>query len=375
MTKKEKAGRRDGSLVFYVTSHGFGHLNRTAAVVNRVPADVPVVIRSNADLFAHWRERVTRPVTLADHISDGGAINPPSDSGATDGPATLAMAIERFEVGTKSLDDEATALRENAARVVLCDAPAVPLMAASRAGIPGFLMSNFTWADIYAPYARAAGTRQARQFIRSLRAAYRLATATFRMAPAMRMSWLSPLIDVGMVVKDGRNRRAELRRLIGAGAREKLVYLYLGRYGQSNMHWARIESLAERGIHFLSYHEGPANRIANFHVIPAAHWPGSDLIASSDAIVAKAGYGTVCEAMAAGTPMIYPPRWGFAEFRSLDRALRDWGGGLPISSRDFQKARFEQALDRAFAIERQPPPFPANGADQILEHVLPLVRP
>ena len=39
---------------------------------------------------------------------------------------------------------------------MLCDAPAVPLVAAD-ACVPGFLMSNFTWADIYAPCARAVG--------------------------------------------------------------------------------------------------------------------------------------------------------------------------------------------------------------------------
>ena len=30
-------GGRGGGVAVYVTSHGFGHLNRTAAVVNRIP--------------------------------------------------------------------------------------------------------------------------------------------------------------------------------------------------------------------------------------------------------------------------------------------------------------------------------------------------
>ena len=51
-------------LAVYVTSHGFGHLNRTAAVLNRIPPDVPVTIRSHPNLFDHWRERLTRPVEL-----------------------------------------------------------------------------------------------------------------------------------------------------------------------------------------------------------------------------------------------------------------------------------------------------------------------
>ena len=91
-------------------------------------------------------------------------------------------------------------------------------------------------------------------------------------------------------------------------------------------------------------------------MVPSPDWPGGDLIASTDAVVAKAGYSTVCEAMASGTPMIYPPRRGFAEFRSLDRAMRSWAGGFPISSRDFQGFRLEAALERALARRAGPPP-------------------
>ena len=108
--------------------------------------------------------------------------------------------------------------------------------------------------------------------------------------------------------------------------------------------------------------------------MPAAEWPGSDLIASTDALVAKAGYGTVCEAMACGTPMVYPPRQGFSEFRALDRSLRAWGGGIPVSTRDFQAFRLDRALDRAFHLGPLTPPFPTDGADRIAGHLARLCR-
>ena len=81
-----------GSLAVYVTSHGFGHLNRTAAVLNRVPLDVPIAIKSHQSLFDHWRERLRRPAELEAFVSDAGAVDPPGDSASTDGPATLALA-------------------------------------------------------------------------------------------------------------------------------------------------------------------------------------------------------------------------------------------------------------------------------------------
>ena len=227
-------------------------------------------------------------------------------------------------------------LRDERVAAVLCDAPPLPLVAARRAGIPGFLLANFTWADIYAPYARAAGGGRPNAWSPSCASAYRQATAVFRAEPALRMAWLPGQINVGMVANPGRDRRSELHRLLGLLAKERLVYFYVGRYGQDDLDWARLEKLRRQGnpLRRLSPRAGRA-RSQNLHLVPAADWPGGDLIASTDALVAKAGYGTVCEAMACGTPIIYPPRRGFSEFRALDRSLRAWGGGIPVSARDF----------------------------------------
>jgi hypothetical protein len=351
-------------LAFYVTSHGFGHLNRAVAVINKVPSHLPVVIRSHPNLFAHWRERLIRPAELTAHVSDAGAINPPGNSTATDGPATLELAERVHFEAMARLDEEARWLRDENVATLLCDAPAVPLLAAQRAGIPGLLLVNFTWADIYEPYARAAG-REAKRLVAELRFAYRQATTVFRVEPALRMAWLPGQINVGMVTNPGRDRRKELYGVLGLSSREKLVYFYIGRYGQNDLDWARLESYAFRGVHFVGYHPAPVGHLKNLHLVPPSEWPGSDLIASTDALVAKAGYGTVCEAMACGTPIVYPPRQGFSEFRALDRSLRAWGGGIPVSTRDFQGFRLDRAFDRAFHLGTLTPPFPTDGADRI----------
>ena len=368
-----RRARSSGGLAVYVTSHGFGHLNRTAAVLNRVPADVAVTIRSHQDLFEHWGERLRRPARMAHYVSDVGAVGPKGDSATTDGAATLELAGRCHAESMARLDDEVGWLVEQGIAAVLCDAPAVPLVAARGAGVPGFLMTNFTWADIYATHAKALGGR-ARQVVADLRRAYRQATAVFRIQPAMRMSWLPSMIDAGMVVNPARDRRAELLRRIGLTKVHKLIYVYIGRYGQSGLEWPRLERFAAKGIHFLSHHAGPAGGPANLHVVPSLDWPGGDLIASSDVVLAKAGYGTACEAMANGTPMIYPPRRGFAEFRALDRGLRSWSGGVPIASRDFREFKLERALDRALHAEPGPAPFPTDGAARIARYLTAVAR-
>jgi hypothetical protein len=365
---KPTASRPGEKLAFYVTSHGFGHLNRAVAVINRVPPSVPVAIRSHPNLFPHWRERLTRPAELTAHVSDAGAVNPPGDSTATDGPGTLELAMRVHAEAVTRIDDEARWLRDEGIAAILCDAPPLPLVAARRAGVPAFLLANFTWADIYAPYARAVGG-DAPSFVAEIRRAYRQATAVFRAEPALRMAWLPGQIDVGMVANPGRDRRRELHRLFGLSAREKLVYFYVGRYGQNDLDWESLEKYAAKGIHFVGYHPAPVGPLRNLQVVPAADWTGGDLIASTDALVAKAGYGTVCEAMACNTPIIYPPRRGFSEFRALDRALRAWGGGIPVSARDFASFKLGRALDHALNLGPLTPPYPTDGAERVANHL------
>ncbi len=210
---------------------------------------------------------------------------------------------------------------------------------------------------------------EALRLVVELRAAYRQATAVFRIQPALRMTWLKPSVEVGMVANQGRDRRRELAGSLGLTTRERLVYLYIGRYGQNDLDCPDWGGSA-RGAFISSamarcQTEGRRTCISSLR----RTGPAETLIASCDVVVAKAGYGTACEAMASGTPMIYPPRQGFAEFRSLDRALRAWAGGVPVSTRDFQGLRLEHALERAFEIDPGPPPFPPDGAARIARYL------
>src|SRR5579883_1494079 len=99
-------GGRGGGVAVYVTSHGFGHLNRTSAVVSRIPRSIPVSIRSHANLFGHWHQRVRRPIELGSYVSDSGAVNPPGDSNTTDRRATLELAMRVRAEALARLDEE-----------------------------------------------------------------------------------------------------------------------------------------------------------------------------------------------------------------------------------------------------------------------------
>lgn len=360
-----------GGLAVYITSHGFGHLNRTVAVVNLVPAEVPVVIRGHGSLFRHWRERLTRPARLEEHLSDSGAVNPHGDSSATDGPATIRRAREVHAEAIVRLDAESARLRREGTAAVLCDAPPIPVAAAARVGIPAYVLSNFTWSEIYREHASRLGV-EAERFVAELDELYRHATAVFRAEPALPMRVFRRQIAVGLVGSPGRDRRPELMERLALALGAKLVYLYVGRYGQSDLDWARLAD--HRDAHFITFHAAPIGPIENLHVVSADEWTGADLQASTDASLAKAGYGSVCEAMLAGGPLVYPPRSGFAEHAVLELALDEWGGGVALTEEAFRRLEIGAALERAFAMRPGPPPFPRDGAATVARYLAEICR-
>lgn len=359
-----------GGLAAFVTSHGFGHLNRAVAVLNQIPPAIPITIFTDPALSAHWRERLRRPARLEPRPADFGAYNPPGDSLATDGPLTIARALEAHRDARARLDGDVATLRNGGYAAVLCDAPSAPLVAARRAGLPAYLLANFTWPDIYEEHARPLGAG-AMRLVAELRDEVAQATAIFRAEPALPLAGMAPLIEVGMVVTPGRDRGAELRGRLGLTPADRLVYFYIGRYGQDGLGWDRLAGLGRDRIHFVGFRAAPAGP-GNFHVVPAEEWTGADLAASCDVAVAKAGYGTVCEAIVAGTPLVYPPRAGFAEHDALERALAAWGGGVRVDPDDFRALRLDDALGRALALRPGPPPYPTDGARRVarrLSHI------
>jgi len=361
---------RNNRIVYYVTSHGFGHLNRAAAVVEAMPRHVSVLVKTHRDLFPRWRESVRRRSDLIEGVFDCGAVHPPGESSLVDPAATLAKNQQVHAAALERLDREVAFLRSNSIAAVVSDIAPLPLRAANEAGIPSILVANFTWADIFANYvgSRSSGDRE---LLREMCHEYGHASHYFRAQPAIESHVADRACDVGLVTRRGRNRRTELLRELGLRRGSRLVYMYVGRYGQDDMEWTNLTRLAD--FQFVSYHPLEI-RFPHWHVLDPDRWPPRDLAASVDAMVAKAGYGTVTDAMANRTPLIFPPRFGFAEHRVLAAGLRRWGGGISISTRDFKQLHLRRALELACKLSPKPSPWPSDGARRCARAILRLCR-
>jgi UDP-N-acetylglucosamine:LPS N-acetylglucosamine transferase len=92
------------------------------------------------------------------------------------------------------------------------------------------------------------------------------------------------------------------------------------------------------------------------------------IMASCDMLITKPGYGTIVEAVASGTPVIYVRRYNFVDEDSLVRYLHRYGRGLELSVEDFLNGRWEQTMEAIMTIPASQATAPAatgamEGAD------------
>lgn len=361
-----------GHVAVYVTNHGFGHVNRVVAVLNQLPESVRITVRADPDVKTALSERLTRAFEFGVFPSDQGTASPPGQNSRTDIPATFDRLRTRMDAIDEASDAEIAWLRTKNVTAVYADASPMPMGLASQAGIPAYLAANFTWNEIYADLLARAGSDEISESQRSF-----ATTSVQRMLDACRSATLlrcwphTPMFgignqveDVGLVVNPARQIREELTQRFGLGPDTALIYFYVGRYGVEDLPWAKLGELPDRFV-FVGLHPPGHDLPGRFFTVDPTQFNGADLLASCDAAVVKAGYGAVAEAMAAGTPVIYPPRSGFVEFDYLDQALRAWPGGIPVSDLDFETLALEAPLTAAVSCRAQPPDVPADGAARI----------
>lgn len=340
-------------IVAYVSGHGFGHAARETEILRRLPPDIPLIIKSASPEW-FWRETMEeRDFTFIVDSFDCGCIQP--DSIRIDVPATLKAWREIDASNRERRADEIAYLRNVGARVVVSDVASFPLTLAAEIGIPGILVANFTWADIYAAFVEEEPAFA--PVVEQLLGEYRETSLCLETGLSLPMPYLVRRKEVGLVSRPGRDRRDELLSRIGpARPGERLALIYLGAWGYP-IPYEKLETFA--GWRFLSLQPSPVS-VANWIVLPSDLMAHPDLVASVDLVISKPGYGIATECLSQGTPFLYCPRPAFAEYAALDATLAAWPGGHKISTEAFL------SLDWQGVLAALPPrgsllPIPAGG--------------
>jgi hypothetical protein len=309
------------SVVYYISSHGLGHAVRSAAIINLIPAEIPVIVRSEVPPPT-LEEEIQRHFSIEPASFDCGCVQ--ADSFTVDGPATLAKYSAIQDSNRDRLAPEIDFLKNRKASVVVSDVASFPLRVARQASIPGLALGNFTWGDIYQPLVEPGSNNQA--MLDQMREEYQQATLGIRFALSMAMSELPTTVDVPLVARQGTSIRPALAGWLDIDPDARWCLVYLGQYPIA-FDWSRLTRYPGWQFLLLSKVPPPVPGIAS---VDPGRFDVPDVIASCQAVLGKPGYGTVADCMAADVPIVFTRPTGFAEAAALATYLANWGRAIEI---------------------------------------------
>ncbi len=354
-------------LCYYVTGHGFGHAIRTTQILKALPPSLPLIIKTTAPERLFREELPGREFEYIQAEYDCGCLQ--SDSVTVLKRETLTRYGEIARRNHAYLAEEAAFLTARGVRCVASDIPAFPLLAAREAGIPSVAVGNFTWHDIYAEYAE---TPEDNALLAQMALEY--AAATVALITPLHLPTMPRLFPsaeyVPLIARWGKPIRDTLTAALGIPTEKHLGLLYLGGWGLE-LGWAALEMHTD----WVFLLDRPLPKpIANARAFDPSAWRYADVAASVDAVISKAGYGTVTECIANSVPLIYLPRHGFAEHNALVLGMRQWGGGIELSEAAFHAGDWGDALNAAQNARPDPAVFAANGAEVIAQKLMEYVQ-
>ncbi|MBK9517783.1 MAG: hypothetical protein IPO09_10595 [Anaeromyxobacter sp.] len=338
-------------LAAYVTGHGFGHLTRLCQVLAEVRAlapDLPITLTGVVP-EALARRAVAPPLTLRPVACDAGLVQ--RDALTIDEPGSAA-ACRAFDAGWDGrLAAEVAFLQASGARLVLSDVPALPFLAAARAGLPAYGLGNFSWDWIYRhlagrePSLLGSAARAA--------AAYGEATRLLELPFAGDLSAFPRRTAVGLVVRRPQLGRDEARRRLGLDGRPTALVSF-GGIGLPGLDREALDT--DPGLAWLLPEDLPAARLAALGL----DYP--DVVGAADVVVSKPGYGIVADCVGAGTRLVYTERGDFPEYPILVRELPRWLAAVHVPNAEVLAGRLAGPVRRVLDLPRPAPPGPLDGA-------------
>ena len=320
-----------------LSSHGFGHGSRTAAVLAELAALRPdwrlVLSTGLPETFLRLAFGPV-PFELRPCRWDVGMVQ--ADALGSDGPATLAALEALDALLPAQVEREARWLeRQDGPRLILADVPPTAALLARRLGAPLVWLASFGWDAIYRPLGGAFAARADQAL-----ALYRQGDLLIRCPLSLPMDWGVPAVDVGLTASRPRLEvEALARQLTLPQERERCVLLSFGGLGLA----VDPALLAHWPEHVFVGPDPGLGAAANGRVLPPGVRP-LDLMPRIGRLITKAGYSSFCEAFSQGVGIHLVRRDGFAEAPVLERDLQRHGWHRLLSREQLEAGEWELEL-------------------------------
>lgn len=341
-------------LLLAVSGHGYGHLAQCAPVINALWQEIPdLQLAVCGALPRHViAARLDRAFTFLPVELD--PVLCMRSAWEIDVPASHRVYREFHRNWQTGLRHDADLLATLAPDLVLADIPYRMLHAAQQRNTPAVALCSLNWAAIYTACCRTEDADTA--MLEAMLAGYRAAREFLAPEPALPMPELENYRAIGPIARLGRQRREELlaRCDLPQGARLVLVALGGIATGLPLANWPR-----RKGLVWLNAAAAGSER-EDMIDLAATGMGLVDVLASSDAVLTKPGYGTYAEAVCNGIPILALARPDWPETVYLNAWARRHGRLQEISASQFETGHFLAALESLWELPAAPLPRPTG---------------
>ena len=349
-------------LLAAISHHGLGHLAQAAPVLNtlrNLHPDLELTLWSGLHPDA-LHARIEGDFEHRHEAADIGLVM--HDAMRVDRRASHA-AYQSFHTDwPERVTHEADWLQVQGFDQVFADAAYLPLAAAAQTGIDCVALCSLNWTDITRSYLTGLPGMDA--IFNDMAVAYDAARVFLQPAPSMPMPQLARRLGIAPISALGSNRRHDLAHRFSLPLTQKLALLGFGGIGyQGNSALPVVKNVT-----WLAPNDWQFGRV---DVIPfsALAMPFLDLLASSDVLITKVGYGSFVEAAAHRVPVLYLDRPDWPETPYLANWLAEHGNATAVDEQRLFSDQLEKTLTELWQKPIKPA-VRAEGAEQAARQLM-----
>jgi len=357
------------SIAYFISSHGFGHAARAAAVMQAIAEYDASVQFEIFTAVPSWffQDSLSTPFNHHLLLTDFGlAQKTPFQSDLAD---TLRSLSEFYPIAPMRLDDISKAIRRLECGIIICDIAPMGLLVAKNIGIPSVLVENFTWDWIYQQYAGV--NKNIKKYIDYLKPVFESADYHIQTEPIC--SRKSPDLVSAPVSRKPRTSRDQIRQRLGLPADKNVILITTGGIPQPYDFIQKLDKLKE--FRFVLPGAGPEMKISdNLIILPhQSDFYHPDLANASDAVIGKVGYSTLAEVYHAGIPFGYVARANYNESGPMVNFIKQQMPGIALEETQFHGGGWISILTELLELPRVHRQG-ANGAEQIGKFILSILK-
>jgi hypothetical protein len=348
------------SIAYYISAHGYGHGVRSCSIIRAINRlyprlNIQIVTRLPAGFINSQLE--CKQGSLRAESFDIGMTQ--IDSIRVDVSATLERIRQLYSERRGRVEREAEFLKRQGIDLIVVDIPALPVEAASHAGIPSVAVGNFGWDWIYSEFLTQDPGWE--PIVNILREEYAKTDLLLRLPFCEEMSAFPRVEDIPLLASPGKDRRAEISCLTQSDPGKKWILLSFTTLEWNDESLDKIERVNEYEFFTVRPLEW---RRKNIHALDPGRMTYPDMLCSMDAVISKPGFGILSDCIANRKPLIYADRCNFLEYPVLVEAIQKYIKHIHIPATKLYLGDLTESLEQIWH-RPEPTEILPLGGDEI----------